>query len=123
MEHRMMYRTLAIVVFVLIAASLALAHEVNIVYQAKLGNGPELQPGTYRLDVVKNQDTSEALFYKGRELVIRVPITIAAESDKFRQTEVHYELLDSGRVINQIRIQGWKERLVFREPAQTPVKE
>jgi len=122
MEHRMMYRTSAAVVFVLVAASLTLAHEVKIGYQARLGNGPELQPGTYRLEVVKNQDTSEAVFYKGKELVIRVPITIAAESDKCRRTEVHYELLDSGHVINQIRIEGWKERLVFREPAQTPNK-
>jgi hypothetical protein len=120
MEHRMMYRTLAVVVFVLAAVGLALAHEVKISYRARLGNGPELQPGTYRLEVVKNQDTSEAAFYKGKDLVIRVPITIAADSVKSEQTEVHYELLDSGRVINQIRLGGWKDRLVFREPAQTP---
>ncbi len=120
MEHKVIYHTLAAVVFVLVSASLTLAHEVNIDYRARLGNGPELQPGTYRLEVVKNQDTSEAVFYKGRDLVIRVPITIAAESDKCRQTEVHYELLDSGRVINQIRVAGWKEKLVFRERAQAP---
>jgi len=121
MDRKMMYRTLAGVVFVLVAASLTLAHEVIIGNRARLGNGPELQPGTYRLEVIKNQGTSEAAFYKGGDLVVRVPITIAAESEKSRHTEVHSEVLESGRVINQIRLAGSKERLVFSELAPAPV--
>jgi len=121
MDHKMMYRTLAVVAFVLVAASVTLAHEVVISNRARLGNGPELQPGTYRLEVIKNQGVAEAAFYKGRDLVVRVPITIATESDKSPQTEVHSEVLESGRVINQIRLAGQKERLVFREPVPTPV--
>ncbi|HMD99440.1 MAG TPA: hypothetical protein VKM93_19195 [Terriglobia bacterium] len=122
MNHRMIYRMLlAAVVFVLFAASLGLAHTVTIGKGARLGNGPEVQPGTYRLEVIKNQSTTEAAFYKGRDLVVRVPITLVAESDESPQTEVHYEVLDSGRVINQIRLEGAKERLVFREPTPTPV--
>jgi hypothetical protein len=121
MEYRMIYRMLSVVVFVLVSASSTMAHEVTIGERARLGNGPELQPGTYRLELVKNQDTSEAVFYKGENLVARAPITVVKESDKSRQTEVHSVLLDSGRVINQIRVAGWKERLVFRERTQTPV--
>ena len=121
MEHRIMYRFLMAVVFVLVSAGITLAHEVKIDHRAKLGNGPELQPGTYRLELMKTQDTSEAAFYQGGDLVTRVPITISVEPNKSRQTEVHYELLDGGHVINQIRVEGWKERLVFSERAQTPV--
>ena len=121
MEHRMIWRTFVAIVFVILAASLTLAHEVTITNRARLGNGPELQPGTYRLEVIKIQGTSEAAFYKGRDLVVRVPITIAAEPDKSRQTEVHCQVLDSGRVINQIRLEGSKERLIFTELAPTPV--
>jgi hypothetical protein len=121
MNYRMMYRGLVTFIIVLVAAGLALAHEVTISYQAKLGNGPALQPGTYRLEVVKNQGASEAAFYQGKELVIRVPVTLVVESKKTPQTEVHYETLESGRVINQIRVEGWRERLVFGERPPTPV--
>src|SRR5208337_2847718 len=63
MNHRMIYRMLlAAVVFVLFAASLGLAHTVTIGKGARLGNGPEVQPGTYRLEVIKNQSTTEAAF-------------------------------------------------------------
>ncbi|HEV2350601.1 MAG TPA: hypothetical protein VG028_12225 [Terriglobia bacterium] len=123
MKHRMIYRSLIAFAFALLSASLTLAHEVTIGERARLGNGPELQPGTYRLELVKNQQTAEAVFYKGGDLVARVPITIVKESDKSRQTEVHSQLLEGERVISQIRVAGWRERLVFGEPAQTPVKE
>jgi len=118
MNYRMMRRAAMTAILVLTGAGLALAHEVKISYEAKLGNGPGLQPGTYRVEVVKGQDSTEAAFYQGKDLVAQVPVKIVAESEKTRQTEVHYETLDNGRVINQIRVAGWKERLVFREAPQ-----
>ena len=121
MSSRMTFRLLATVVFVFVAAGLTLAREVMITYQAKLGEGPELQPGTYQVELIKNQETSEVAFYQEDDLVAQVPVTIVTESEKSNRTEVHYETLDGGRVINQIRVAGWKERLVFREPTPTPV--
>lgn len=118
MNRRTISRLLTTVVFALAAAGFSWAHEVTITYQSKLGNGPELQPGTYRVELIKNQETSEAAFYDGDQLVAQVPITIVVESEKSPQTEVHYETLDSGRVISQIRVAGWKERLVFRTPVE-----
>jgi hypothetical protein len=120
MKHKMLYPCLASFLFVLVSAGIAIAHDVKIDLGAKLGNGPEMQPGTYRVELLKNQNAPEAVFYKGRSEVARVPITIAMESEKSRHTEVHYELLDDGRVINQIKIAGWKERLVFRERGPAP---
>lgn len=116
MTHIMIHRAAMAAVFLLVAAGLAWPHEVTITYQAKLGDGRELQPGTYRLEVVRNQDATEVAFYQGRNLVIKIPAKLVAESEKCRQTEVHYELLENGRVINQIRVAGWKDSLVFREP-------
>jgi len=121
MSSRMTFRLLATVVFVFVAAGLTLAREVTMTYQAKLGEGPELQPGTYQVELIKNQETSEVAFYQEDDLVAQVPVTIVTESEKSNRTEVHYETLDGGRVINQIRVAGWKERLVFREPTPTPV--
>lgn len=120
MKLRMLYHSLLAFALVLVAASLTLAHDVTISERAKLGNGPELNAGTYRLKLVKNQDTSEAVFYKGGDQVARVPITIVNESDKSRHTEVHSQLLDGERVINEIRVAGWKETLVFSKSVQQP---
>ena len=123
MNDKTIHQVLLTTIFVLAAAGFTLAHEVVISDKAKLGNGPELQPGTYQIELIKNQDTSEAAFYKAGDLVIRVPVMIVAESEKSRQTEVHYETLDQGRVINQIRVAGWKETLVFRAQPKTSATE
>jgi len=116
MNLRVIVRVLGIVAVLLAGIGVSLADEVVITYQAKLGSGPELQPGTYRVEIVKNQDLSEAAFYRGDELIAQVSVAIVVESQKSRHTEVHFENLDNGRVINQIRVAGWKETLVFREP-------
>ena len=109
--------------FVLAAAGFALANEVVINNQAKLGSGPELRPGTYRLKLIKNHDTSEVAFYKSGNLVIQVPVVTVAETEKSPRTEVHYETLDQAKVISQIRIAGWKETLVFKAQSNTPAAE
>jgi hypothetical protein len=95
-------------------ACFASAHEVLITSQSKLGNGPSLKPDTYRLEVVKNQDSSEALFYTGGDLVLRTPVTLAEETNKPKVTEVHYENVDADRMITKIRVKGWTEVLVFK---------
>jgi len=100
-------------VFVAIAA----AHEVRVTDPAKVGPGSELQPGTYRVEVVKNQDSSEVHFYKGGDLWLRVPVTLATEKAKAQNTEVHYSQLNGGKVITRIRLEGSKESLIFN---QTP---
>jgi len=120
MSYKLLYRVLATAVFVLVTAGLSLAHDVKINYQTKLGNGPELQPGTYRLELVKNSDATEAAFYQGKVLVASVPVTVEMQSQKSPHTAVHYETLDSGRVINKIRVTGWRESLIFRERTATP---
>jgi hypothetical protein len=121
MKLRLLVRVLGMAAVLLAGVGLSRAHEVVITYEAKLGSGPQLQPGTYRLEIVSNGDLSLAAFYQGSELMAQAPVTIVVESEKSRQTEVHYERLESGHVINQIRVAGWKETLVFREPAPAPV--
>ena len=105
----------AICMFVLV--SIAAAHEVLIKDRARVASGSELQPGTYRVKVVKNQDSSEVHFYKGRDLWLRTPVTLAPEKTKASNTEVHYSELNGGKVITQIRFEGSKESLVFNQAA------
>src|SRR6516225_467149 len=99
----------------LLAASASFAHDVSIAGAARLGNGPIIDAGTYRIELVKNQDSSEAVFYHGNDEVARVPVTLVSEPSKARRTEVWSNVQDEGRVITQIRLQGSKEALFFEQ--------
>jgi hypothetical protein len=101
----------------LVFVSIAAAHEVKIRDVSKVGNGSQLQPGTYRVEVVKNQDSSEALFYAGRDLRLRVPVTLAPDSKEAQYTEVHIAARADGQAITQIRLEGSKESLLFNHPS------
>jgi hypothetical protein len=109
----MEYRILGTVICTLVFVSIAAAHEVSITYRAIVGHGTELQPGTYRVEVVKNQDSAEVRFFQGGDLVATAPGALTKEAAKCNNTEVHSEEVDGGRVITKIWLQGWKESLVF----------
>ena len=119
MSKRIGYRILPTLVCTLAFASIAVAHEVSIRYRAKVGNGSALQPGTYQVEVVKNQDSAEVLFYKEGDLWLRAPVTLVPETNKAQYTEVHYAELNDGKVITRIRLQGSKESLVFNRAPST----
>lgn len=111
------YRILPTLACALVFVSIAAAHEVTITDRARIGHGDVLQPGTYQVEVVKNQDSSEVLFYKGGDLQLRAPVTLEAETAKAPETEIHSEQLDDGKVITKIRLRGSKESLVFSPPS------
>jgi hypothetical protein len=113
MFQRIESRTIAAATCMFVFVSIAPAHEVRITDPAKVGPGSELQPGTYRVEVVKNQDSSEVLFYKGKDLWLRATVTLATETAKAQNTDVHYTEQGQGKVITQIRLEGSKESLVF----------
>ncbi len=115
MSKRMAYRILSALAFTLALACLASSHELIISDQAKLGNGPMLEPGTCRVEVVKKQDSAEVRFFQGGDLVVTAPATLTKEEVKCNNTEVHSEEVNGGQVITKIRLQGSKESLVFKQ--------
>lgn len=115
MRNKLMYLGFATCLLLLFVASSAVAHEVTIGATATLGSGPTIDAGTYQVEVIKNQDSSDAVFYSGHDEVARAPVTLVAEPSKSRQTEVYSQVTDGNRVITQIRLQGSKEKLVFGE--------
>ena len=113
MDKKMVYRALTTLLCTLVFVSIASAHEVTIGQRAKIGNGPELQPGTYRVDVVKNQDSAEVRFFQAGDLVLTAQATLTNEPAKCKGTEVHSEEVNGGQTITKIWLQGSKESLVF----------
>jgi len=110
---RIGHRILSTLVCTLFLVSIAAAHNVTIGQRAKVGNGPELEQGTYQVEVEKNQDSAEVLFFQGEELVVTARATLTKENAKSNVTEVHYDQVDGGWVITKIRLAGSKEGLVF----------
>jgi hypothetical protein len=108
------YRILATVIYTVVFVSIAAAHEVRISRPARVGNGPELQAGTYRVEVVKTQDSAEVRFYQEGDVVATAPASLANEAGKCNFTEVHSEKVDGEQVITRIWLQGSKESLVFK---------
>jgi hypothetical protein len=109
------YRILSALVSMFVFLSIAAAHEITIGQLAKIGNGQTLEPGTYRVEVEKNQDSAEVLFFQGGELVVTAAATLTEEPVKCNNTEIHSEEVDGTRVITKIWLRGWKESLVFKQ--------
>jgi hypothetical protein len=115
MSKTMEYRILSTLVCTLVFVSIAAAHEVSITYRAKVGTGHQLNPGEYRVEVVKTQDSAEVQFFKAGDLVVQAPVKLTQDAAKCYSTEVHYEEVGGEQVITQIRLAGSKERLVFKQ--------
>jgi hypothetical protein len=114
MSKKMGFRILSTLVCTFIFVSIAAAHEVTLMDRSKIGNGPELQPGTYKVEVVNNQDSAEVRFFQRGNLVVTAPATLTSEAMKCRNTEVHSEEVDGGQVITKIWLEGSEESLVFK---------
>ena len=115
MSKRTRYRILSTLVCTLVFVSIAAAHEINIGQLAKIADGQVLEPGTYRVEVEKNQNSAEVLFYQGDELVVTAQATLTKEAMKCNATEIHSDAVDGERVITKIWLQGWKDSLVFKQ--------
>ena len=111
--HRVLFTLASTLIFV----SAATAHSITLGQRAKIGDGPELQPGKYKVEVAKKQDSTQVSFIKGGDPIATVPAKLTVESTKCRNTEIHSEHVDGQQVITKIRLAGSNESLVFRADA------
>jgi hypothetical protein len=86
---------------------------VDVVYQAKLGNGPELQPGQYKLAVSEASSTPEVMFYQDNKLVAEAPVKLVDMGKKADATEIDYNRGSNQQVITSIRLDGWNQEIVL----------
>jgi hypothetical protein len=115
-----MYWGITAFLVLLFTAGSSVAHEITIGETSTVGNGPTIEAGTYRIELIKNQDSSDAVFYKGHDEVARTPVKLVAEPSKSSQTEVYSQVVDGSRVITEIRLRGSKETLVFEQVGNEP---
>src|SRR5690242_18701678 len=80
---------------------------VDVVYQSKLGNGPELQPGQYKVEVNEASTTPEVMFYQDGKLVAKAPVKLVDMGKKADATEIDYNQASHQQVITSMRLDGW----------------
>ena len=114
---------LPVVLAVLTAASMAFARTSNIdISEAyKLGNGPTIKAGWYKVKVLDSQTKPEAVFYKNGKEVAEVPVQLINTPKKYAQTEVLSNTEGSQHVMTELRFRGWREKVLLKG-ALVPVK-
>lgn len=116
----------------LMTASLSFAHlwgthkssakSANITFDSPmtLANGKTLDAGSYRMEVSPDSPAPEVTFYKDGKSVAEAPAKVVTEDQKNSHTEIDSTRQGSDNVINEIRVSGWSENLVFNNAnAQT----
>jgi hypothetical protein len=93
---------------------------VDVLYQARLGNGPELQPGQYKVKVSENSSAPELMFYQDNKLVAETPVKLVDMGKKADATEIDYNQKNNQQIITSIRLDGWNQEVVLPGPASTP---
>jgi len=95
----------------------AAADQLRLNQRAEVGDGVELEPGTYRIEVERTRNSAEVLFFQGEDLVAAVHATLRKEDVKSKRMEIRSEEIDGERVITKIWLRGRKESLVFQRNA------
>ncbi len=111
---------LGMTIALLCAAALGVAKsdQVNIIYETRVGNGPTLKPGVYKLAVINDPQSPKVQFYQNGKRVAEVPAKLVSQSKKNPETEVYYNTVGKDdHVLTEIRLNGWTENIMF--PTQT----
>jgi hypothetical protein len=87
--------------------------EITVIYPSKIANGPELKPGTYKVEVNDHTSSPQVAFYQDGKLVAQVPAKLVDQGKKLDTTQVYYDTVGNDRVITQIDLQGWTQKVMF----------
>jgi len=122
MKAKVINSALAAMITLLVVADLAFgkAKEITISDPAKLASGPELKPGSYKVDLVKTEEAAEVVFYRGDELVAKSAAKLVEEPRKAAYTQIVYDTQETPKVIKEMVLRGSKERIIFERPTEMP---
>jgi hypothetical protein len=87
--------------------------QITVLYTSKIGNGPELKPGNYKVEVAANAKPIEVTFYQNGRLVAQAPAKLVNEGKKADDTQIYYNNAGNEHVITRLDMQGWNEQVMF----------
>jgi hypothetical protein len=86
---------------------------VNLIHTSRIGNGPELKAGTYKVELAKNASSPEVMFYQNGKLTGKARPHLVSEAKKIDQTEIQYNTAGNQHVVTEIDVRGWRQELKF----------
>jgi hypothetical protein len=90
---------------------------VNFLYAAKIGNGPEIQPGNYKITLMDDSTSPKVGFYQNGKLVAETSARLVSEPNKSQQTEIYYNTQgQDSHVVTEVEVSGWTQKVVFSNP-------
>lgn len=97
------FATLALAV-----VSAATTHKVTL-FQPSTINGTELKPGEYKIEVNDNK----AVVKGGGKEMVQADVKMETANEKFSSTSVRYTNADGKYKVQEIRLGGTNQRIVF----------
>ncbi len=98
------FSTLALAV-----ASAAAGYKVTL-FQPSVINGTELKPGDYKIEVKDNK----AVVKSGKN-VVEADVKMETGDEKYSSTSVRYTTADGKYKVQEIRLGGTKDKIVFND--------
>lgn len=92
---------------------------IDVLYPSRLANGPNLQPGTYKVELASNATSPEVMFYQDGKLVAQAPAKLVDDGRKNDETKVYYNTAGQQHVITEIDLQGWEQKVMFNTSAKS----
>ncbi|HEV2233267.1 MAG TPA: hypothetical protein VGV68_07670 [Terriglobia bacterium] len=87
---------------------------VDLSGNTKLGNGPELKPGNYRVELLTTSPTPEVSFYRDNKLVAQTPVKLVSESKKNNETAIYTKPGENNsQIITEIELNGTNQKIVI----------
>lgn len=81
---------------------------------ARLGSGPTINAGSYRVVLMNQSSNPEVAFYQGSKQVAEVPAKLVSLPKKNSETDVIYDQSQKGSsVVTEIDLDGWNQKIVF----------
>lgn len=85
---------------------------LDVPQAARLGNGPELNAGSYRVTITESA-SPKVEFYQQGKLIVETPAKLVAENRKSSQTDISYDQEGKTQVITEMDISGWNQKVIF----------
>jgi hypothetical protein len=86
---------------------------IEITQSAQVPNGPALQAGTYKVELLSDSATPQVGFYQDGKLVGQAAAQVVDQNQKSPDTEVHLNTAAGNAVITEIDFSGWTKKIEF----------
>lgn len=100
-------------------ASKNLTANVTLSVATTMPDGAVLQPGTYKMTLLSDQQEPKVEFYKNGKLICKCPVKLEALELKPDYTRLEYTSdANEAHFLNSVAVDGWTQKVIFGNPPE-----